>query len=112
VRLRVGSSRTFGRKGNDLTLTVPITYTEATLGTKIDVPTLNGEVRVKIPSGTPTGKTFRVRGKGIAPEQGRTGDLLVTVQIAVPTKVSKEEKKLLEELATHEDIDLRSHLTS
>ena len=93
VRVRVGASQTFGRKGNDLTLTVPITYTEATLGTKMDVPTLNGGVKVKIPSGTPTGKIFRVKGKGIEPEKGRSGDLLVTVQVAVPNKVSKTEKK-------------------
>lgn len=110
VRLRVATSERFGRKGNDLTLTIPITYTEATLGTKIDVPTLNGGITVKVPSGTPTGKIFRVRGKGIAPERGRSGDLLVTVQVAVPNKVSRAEKKLLEELATHETDDIRAHL--
>jgi molecular chaperone DnaJ len=110
VRIRVAPSRTFGRKNNDLTLKVPITYTEATLGTKIDVPTLNGGVRVKIPAGTPSGKTFRVRGKGISPERGRAGDLLVTVDVAVPKKVSKEEKRILEELAEHETEDVRSHL--
>ena len=110
VRVHVAASRTFGRKGNDLTLKIPITYTEATLGTKIDVPTLNGEVKVKIPSGTPSGKTFRVRGKGIVPDKGRAGDLLVTVEVAVPKKVSKDEKALLEELAAHETEDIRSHL--
>jgi molecular chaperone DnaJ len=110
VRIRVAPSTTFGRKDNDLILKVPITYTEATLGTKIDVPTLNGGVKVKIPAGTPSGKTFRVRGKGIAPERGRQGDLLVTVEVAVPKKVSKDEKKLLEELAGHETDDIRSHL--
>jgi molecular chaperone DnaJ len=110
VRLRVTTSGTFARKGNDLTLTIPITYTEATLGTKIDVPTLNGEVRVKVPAGTPSGKTFRVRGKGIAPERGRSGDLLVTVQVAVPNKVSRAEKKLLEELAALESDEIRDHL--
>ena len=110
VRLRVTPSRTFGRKGNDLTLTVPVTYTEAALGTKIEVPTLNGAVKLKIPPGTPSGKTFRVRGKGITPERGRPGDLLVTVQVAVPTRLSKEEKKLLEELAKHETEDVRAHL--
>jgi molecular chaperone DnaJ len=110
VRIRVAPSSTFGRNDNDLTLRVPISYTEATLGTKIDVPTLNGGVRVKIPSGTPSGKTFRVRGKGINPERGRPGDLLVTVEVAVPKKVSKDEKRLLEELAEHETNELRSHL--
>lgn len=91
-------------------LTVPITYSEAALGTKIDVPTLNGGVKVKIPSGTPSGKTFRVTGKGIKPERGRAGDLLVTVQVAVPQKISKEEKRLIEELAQHETEDVRAHL--
>ncbi len=110
VKVNVAASRTFGRKGNDLTLTVPITYTEATLGTKLEVPTLNGAVKLKVPSGTPSGKTFRVRGKGVTPDRGRTGDLLVTVQVAVPSKVSKEEKKLLEDLAQVESDDVRSHL--
>ena len=110
VSIRVASSSTFGRRGNDLTLTVPITYTEAVLGTKIDVPTLNGGVKVKVPAGTPTGKTFRVRGRGVSPDSGRSGDLLVTVQVAVPAKVSKEEKKILENLATMRTDDVRSHL--
>ncbi len=110
VRIRVAPSQKFGRKGNDLTLKVPITYSEAALGTKIDVPTLNGGVKVKIPSGTPSGKTFRVKGKGITPERGRPGDLLVTVEVAVPKKVSKDEKKLLEELSELETDDIRSHL--
>jgi molecular chaperone DnaJ len=110
VRIRVGPSTKFGRKDNDLTLKVPITYTEAALGAKIEVPTLNGEVKVKIPAGTPSGKTFRVRGKGIEPDRGRQGDLLVTVEVAVPKKVDKDEKRLLEELAEHESEDIRSHL--
>jgi molecular chaperone DnaJ len=110
VRVRVASSRTFGRKGNDLTLTVPITYSEAVLGTKLEVPTLNGEVKLKVPAGTPSGKTFRVRGKGVIPERGRPGDLLVKVEVAVPTKVGKEEKQLIEDLAQFETDDVRSHL--
>jgi molecular chaperone DnaJ len=112
VRIRVASSRTFGRRGNDLTLTVPITYTEAVLGTKLEVPTLNGEVKLKVPAGTPSGKTFRVRGKGVTPDRGRTGDLLITVQVAVPSKVSKEERKVLEDLAAMETEDVRAHLRS
>ncbi len=110
VKIRVASSRTFGRRGNDLTLTVPITYSEAALGTKLEVPTLNGEVKLKVPAGTPSGKTFRVRGKGVTPDRGKTGDLMVTVQVAVPTKVSKDEKRLLEELGALETEDVRAHL--
>ncbi len=110
VRIRVAPSQRFGRRENDLTLKVPITYSEAALGTKIEVPTLNGGVKVKIPAGTPSGKTFRVRGKGISPERGRPGDLLVTVDVAVPKKLSRDEKKILEQLAGHETEDIRSHL--
>lgn len=110
VRIRVAKSRLFGREGNNLTLKVPITYGEAALGTKIEVPTLNGGVKLKIPAGTPTGKTFRVRGRGVQPDDGRPGDLLVTVQVAVPTKLSKEEKKLLEALEEENNDDVRAHL--
>ncbi|MGC2240405.1 MAG: DnaJ C-terminal domain-containing protein, partial [Acidimicrobiia bacterium] len=110
LKVRVAASGTFGRKGTDLTLTVPITYSEAVLGTKVEVPTLNGGVKLKVPAGTPSGKTFRVRGKGVTPDRGRTGDLLVTVQVAVPSKVSKEEKQLLENLAAMETDDVRAHL--
>ena len=80
------------------------------LGTKLEVPTLDGEVKLKIPPGTPSGKTFRVRSKGVTPEKGRSGDLIVTVQGAVPAKVSKEEKKLLEDLSAMETGELRAHL--
>lgn len=110
VKIKVAKSRLFGRDGNNLTLKVPITYTEATLGTKIEVPTLNGGVKVKIPAGTPSGKTFRVKGHGVQPENGRPGDLLVTVEVAVPTKVSREEKKLLEQLGEENGEDVRSYL--
>ena len=110
LHIRVASSSTFGRRGNNLTLTVPITYSEAVLGTRIDVPTLNGGVKLKVPSGTPSGKTFRVRGKGVVPERGRPGDLLVTVHVAVPKKVSKEERKILEQLDAQRGEDLRQHL--
>ena len=110
VRIKVAKSRLFGREGNNLTLKVPVTYSEATLGTKIEVPTLNGGVKLRIPSGTPSGKTFRVKGRGVQPESGRPGDLLVTVEVAVPTKVSREEKKLLEALQEENTEDVREYL--
>ena len=110
VRVHVAKSSKFGRRGQDLTIKVPITYSEAVLGTKIDVPTLNGGVKVRIPAGTPSGKTFRVKGEGITPDRGRTGDLLVTVQVAVPKKVSKEEKQILEGLDENRGEELRAHL--
>ncbi len=111
VHVRVGTHPLFGRKGNNLTITVPITFTEAALGTKVEVPTLDGKpVTLKIPAGTPSGKTFRVRGRGVHPAKGKPGDLLVKVEVVVPRKLSKDEKKLLEQLATYETADVRSHL--
>ena len=97
VQVHVGSHPLFGRKGNDLTIDLPLSFPEAALGAQVQVPTLNGPVTLKVPSGTPSGKTFRIRGKG-APRKGGHGDLLVTVNVEVPGKLSREEKKLLEQL--------------
>ena len=88
VVVRVSSHAIFARKGNDLTVTVPITFPEATLGADIAVPTLDaGAVTVRIPPGTRSGRTFRVKGKGVATAKG-AGDLLATVEVAVPAKLS------------------------
>ena len=94
VTVHVGSHPLFGRKGADLTLTVPITYPEAALGATVRVPTLDGPVTLRIPAGTPTGKTFRVRGRG-----SRGGDLLVTVEVAVPKTLTDAERVAVEALA-------------
>jgi molecular chaperone DnaJ len=110
VTVRVAPHEFFGRKGNDLLLTVPITFTEATLGTKLDLPTLAGVVTVKVPAGTPSGKTFRVRGHGVTPERGKTGDLMAKVEVLIPKRLSKDEKKLIEQLAGYETEDPRAHL--
>lgn len=98
VRVRVRPHRFFGRKGNDLTVEVPITFPEAALGAHVTVPTLDGPVRMKVPAGTHSGRTFRLRGKGAPRKGGGRGDLLVTVRIDVPAKVSKRERELLEQL--------------
>jgi molecular chaperone DnaJ len=98
VGVRVRPHRFFGRRGPDLTLTLPVTYPEAALGAKVDVPTLNGAVTLKVPAGTRSGRTFRIRGKGAPKRGGGHGDLLVTVQVEVPAKVSKEERELLRRL--------------
>ena len=97
VRVRVGEHTLFGRKGDNLTLELPVSYPEAALGANVEVPTLNGPVTLKVPAGTPNGKTFRVRGKG-APKKGGLGDLLVTVNVEVQGKLSREEKQLLKQL--------------
>ena len=98
VGVRVRPHQHFGRKGPDLTLTLPVTYPEAALGAQVKVPTLNGAVTLKVPAGTRSGRTFRVRGKGAPKRNGGKGDLLVTVNVEVPSRVSKQERELLEQL--------------
>jgi len=97
VRVKVGADAVFGRKGDDLTLELPVSFPEAALGANVDVPTLNGPVTLKVPGGTPSGKTFRIKGRG-APKRGGHGDLLVTVRVDVPGKLSRDEKELLRQL--------------
>ena len=97
VKVAVTPHPLFGRRGDDLTVELPITYPEATLGANVEVPTLNGPVTLKVPAGTPSGKTFRVKGRG-APRKGGRGDLLAKVKVDVPDKVSREEKELLRKL--------------
>jgi molecular chaperone DnaJ len=90
----------FQRDGNNLHCTVPLPFTTIALGAEIKVPGIDGDETVKIPESTQTGTTFRLRGKGMPDVSGRgRGDLLVTVQATTPKKLSKEQKKLLEQLA-------------
>jgi molecular chaperone DnaJ len=98
VVVRVRQHPVFGRRGADLTVDLPVTYPELALGAQVQVPTINGPVTLKVPAGTATGKTFRVRGKGAAKPKGGTGDLLVTVKVDVPKKLNKQQKELLEQL--------------
>ena len=99
VTVHVGSHPVFGRKGEHLTLTVPITFVEAALGSTITVPTLDGDpVSLKVPAGTPSGRTFRVKGRGLS-VKGKQGDLLVTAEVAVPQRVDGKAKKALDEYA-------------
>lgn len=110
VRVHVEPDPLFGRSGRDLTLTVPITFPEAALGSNLTVPTLDGEpVTLKVPPGTSSGRTFRVKGKGIETKKG-TGNLLVTVEVAVPDKLSREERKAVEALAEATTQSPRAHL--
>ena len=88
----------FGRRGPNLTLTVPVSFAEAVLGAEVAVPTLDGApVTLRIPSGTSSGRTFRVKGRGV-PGRNGPGDLLVTVEVAVPAKVSGKARDALETL--------------
>lgn len=97
VVVHVDPHPVFGRKGDNLTITVPVTYAEAALGGEVKVPTLGGPpVTLKLPAGTPNGRTMRARGKGALRKDGTRGDLLVTVEVAVPEDLSEKAKEALE----------------
>jgi molecular chaperone DnaJ len=99
VRVHVTPHPVFGRSGGNLTVTVPVTVPEAALGSEIKVPSHRGvPVTVRIPPGTPNGRTFRVRGKGVRRSDGTYGDLLVTVDVMVPKNVGTKGRKALEDL--------------
>ncbi len=107
VAVTVTPHEVFGRKGPHLTLTLPVTYAEAALGANISVPTPDGPVTLRIPAGTTSGRTFRVKGQGVA---AKKGDLLVTVEVAVPKDMSAEEREALETYAKVAHTDPRAHL--
>ena len=97
VIVHVSPHPVFGRRGEHLTVTVPVTFPEAALGAEIKVPTLNGlPVTLKLPPGTPNGRTFRVRGRGASRPDGTRGDLLVSIEIMVPQRVDGQAKEALE----------------
>ena len=105
VRVRVADHPLFGRRGDDVTLELPLTFAEAALGTTVAVPTPSGTSRrIRIPAGTQPGKVLRLRGEG-APRTrgGGSGDLLVTVRVEVPERLDAEQERLVRELADHDD---------
>jgi molecular chaperone DnaJ len=113
VHVRVLPHKVFGRKGDNLTLTLPVTFPEAALGATVKVPTLDsGPVSVKIPAGTTNGRTLRVRGKGLTKRDGTRGDLLVTVEVSVPQKLSDEAREALATFAQAQPEDPRAHLSA
>lgn len=85
------------RDGNDIRISVPISALDAILGTKIDVPTVYGDVELTIPAGTQYGQQFRLKGKGVKGAR-TTGDQYVEVTVEIPTKISREEKELYEKI--------------
>ena len=100
----------FGRKGDAVTMTVPITFPEAALGAEVKVPTPDGSgVTLRLPPGTSSGRTFRVRGRGV-PKRSGTGDLLVTVEVAVPARLSDKAAKALAQYADAMPDDPRAGL--
>jgi molecular chaperone DnaJ len=107
VVVHVGKHAVFGRNGRNLTITVPVTFPEAALGTTITVPTLDSKVTLKVPSGTASGTTLRVRGRGVPAGSGRNagkpGDLLVKIEVIVPTELTDEQRAAVESLAAVTD---------
>jgi molecular chaperone DnaJ len=101
VQVKVKDHHIFTRDGANLYCEVPISYPTACLGGEIEVPTLDGKVMLKIPAETQTGKLFRLRGKGVKPVRGgAVGDLLCRVQLETPVHLTKEQRALIEQLAT------------
>ncbi|MDR3068263.1 MAG: J domain-containing protein, partial [Cellulomonas sp.] len=88
IEVHVEPHPVFTAEGNNLRVAVPVTFDEAVLGAQVDVPTLDGtKVKVKVPAGTPSGRTLRVKGRGLTTSKG-PGDLLVNVQVVVPQKLT------------------------
>ncbi|MGH9190095.1 MAG: molecular chaperone DnaJ [Acidimicrobiales bacterium] len=109
VTVRLAPHKLFRRKGRDLLLTVPVTFAEAALGAEVSVPTLTEPVVLRIPPGTRSGRTFRIKGRGVATSKG-VGDMLVTVEVAVPTHLSAAEREAVEALAAATAESPRAHL--
>lgn len=110
VVVHVESDPVFSRDGNNLIVNVPVSFVEAALGTKLTVPTMEGKpVTVKIPAGTPSGKVFRVKGRGVSTKK-ITGDLLVNVHVSVPSHLTDEQRQAVEALAEKLPAPTREHL--
>lgn len=100
IVIRVEPDEVFTRDGDDLYLEIPITFDQAALGAKITVPTLDGKVSYEVPAGTQPGTVFRLKGKGVkSVRSGGTGDLYVTVNLEVPTKLSGAQKEAIREMS-------------
>jgi molecular chaperone DnaJ len=112
IVIRIQPHRFFRREGDDIQITVPVTVTEAALGAKIEVPTLDGRSLLRIPPGTQNGQRFRMRERGVpsAQHEGVRGDQYVEVRIAVPQVRDERSKEILRELATLNPQDVRSEI--
>lgn len=110
VNVHVSRHEVFERRGDDLLLRLPVSFAEAAMGTKITVPTLQQPVTLRVPPGTESGRTLRVRGRGVPRSKGGYGDLLVTIEVAIPRKLTRTQRKLLADFAATEDDQIRAHL--
>jgi len=98
VVIAVREHAIFPRDGKHLFCEVPISFADAALGAELEVPTLDGRVKLKVPEGTQTGKQFRLRGKGVSPVRGGgVGDLMCRVVVETPVKLSRRQRELMEE---------------
>jgi molecular chaperone DnaJ len=107
ITVRVQPHPTFRREGDDLHIVVPIAIHEAALGAKVDVPTLEGTTRLRVPQGTQSGQRFRLRERGVmSPRDGRRGDLVVEVRLVLPKLLDERSKELLREFGkiNHENV--------
>ena len=101
VQIHIKDHQIFQREGNDLYCEVPIDFATATLGGSIEVPTLNGKLKINIPSGTQTSKLFRLRGKGMpAMRYKGSGDLLCQVKLETPVNLNSKQKQLLKDFSS------------
>lgn len=111
VHVHVEPHEYFRRQDANILLDLPLTFPEAAMGTTVEVPTINGKVKLKIPAGTSGGRKFRLRGKGAPKPRGKGhGDMIVTASIAVPKKVSGKEKELIKQLQELETEDPRAFM--
>ena len=111
--IQVKKHRMFRREGSDLVLQVPLSYSQAVLGTEIEIPTLNGRKTLKVAKGTQSGEVFQLRGQGIPdPRSGIKGDLLVQTFIEIPKKVSAKQEELLRQLAELDEEHVTPHRKS
>ncbi|MHB8245271.1 MAG: molecular chaperone DnaJ [Acidimicrobiales bacterium] len=109
VVVHVESHTVFGRAGRNLTIRVPVTFAEAALGANITVPSLGEPVTLRIPPGTPSGKTFRVKGRGVTNKE-RYGDLLVTVEVQTPKELNDAQRAAVEDFAAATEASPREYL--
>jgi curved DNA-binding protein len=107
LRVRIKPDRRFRLEGDDLTVELPVAPWEAALGAGVEVPTLDGQARVKVPAGSSSGRRLRLKGEGMPGAGNRRGDLFAIVRIVVPKKLSKRERELFEQLAEASEFDPR-----
>ena len=112
IVIKIGPHPVFTRTGDDILLTVPVTVAEAALGSKIEVPTIDGRTQLKIPPGTQSGQRLRMRERGVpsAAHEGVRGDEIVTVEIVVPQLKDERSKEILREFARLNTDDPRNDM--